>query len=133
MNTQQVEEIFNQHIVPILDRYGAKLVETHYGDLESSVGFGDVVLAVMEFRGELLEISIGYANCPKLIDFLLKNWDTLQEIVEYFRNWKNPFYSDITNRFNHYWKKGTVAYNQRQMAYGYVCDKLRALGIRIWS
>lgn len=128
---EQVTEYINEKILPLLAKYGATVVETNpSAHLQVEPGMIFYPLEI-EFQGEQIALSGGDIERPVNIEFLLKHWDRVQKVLRSLDGTTDPFHSDVRRAFEGEFDRRTLQHDQ--IAYGYVCDKIRKSGRRLWT
>ena len=127
---EQVTDFVATRICPILNKYGAVLIRT-YPDAPSQAKLLERFKVLeFEFKGEHFDID-GCQCRPEDIEFLLKHWERVQQVLQVFDTVTDPFHSSIYHAFRQEFDRRTL--NHSQLAYSYVCRKIEASGRKVWS
>lgn len=125
-NSQAIDAHVDAVIVPILRAYGAEITGRNYEDFYK--------VLTLEHRGQRISVpaSVVGRTDPKALRFLLRHFDTVQEIVGRLMGISDPFYSDISIALDTAFGEGHHV-DERVLAFSFICDRLRAAGKRIWT
>jgi len=122
---KEIESYARHHIYPVLDKFGAKVVETHFDAQPSQ----KTVVLVIEYKDQKIDVHSSTLHLGP-IRFLLEHWDDVQAVVHDLAKVDAPFEQDIYVRFKSRWPQNSQRRDDT-LAYAYVCDRFRAAGKRV--